>query len=87
MTTNETDVQKMFNAEFFLPACADESDPDPSFKTESDNMGDVMERIAEFCNVGDVDMQFLDTYNGFDRYAVSDSFNLRTLGVAIVGVK
>lgn len=79
----------MFNAEYYDASLADESDPDPDFVTESDNLGDVFERIEEYLELAIDAPIFLDNDNGFDRYAINITVDNRTtnIGIALIGVK
>ena len=76
----------MFQTEFYAADTEPDSDPDPTLTIETDNLGDMCERIADHYDIHSVDITFIDNANGFDRYDVCDSFDLRRLGVAIVEV-
>ena len=83
MTTNE---MAMYNAEYYDASAADESDPDPLFVIETDNLDDVHTIIMQRLRMH-VHMNYLDTYDGFDRYGINDMLRPSVnLGVVVIGV-
>ena len=76
----------MYDAEYYDATAADESDPDPMFVIESDNLDDIFSSISNHLKTETV-ATYLDTDAGYDRYGINDANDpTHNLGVVVIGV-